>query len=954
MAEPTDEQKVANIASLIKVWNKRILDNQTAARNQQESEAILIMGKTGAGKSTLACLLSGKALKSGEDEDAGEFYYALKNPAETDIKIAAAESVDSETTIPNKIYNQDGTRLIWDCPGFADTKGVEQEILNAFYIYQIVRTIPNLKFVLTVKFSDLTDKEKIHFRETLQNFCQMFHNIEDLQNSVCLVVTHAPQNKKASNMKVLLERTKNTKISEQNSKVIDFLTEDRIFLFHQPKENGEELVDLEFLPNIDKSVEFKDVREASNVAISEKSMPLANQLFDVSNKVLTERLTLLAEKLKQKCEEINNPANEIQAAPQPAAAPAPAPDAAPAPAPDAAPAAEGWTKRLMTRVQTTFFSGYVPSHIKKTVPPEERSTPASPPQILEVAKLQQPRYKQLLALSDICLFRSACSGILKPDGNVTADTITAEVNRIILGLKNSADPAELTSLQTLSEEVHDRITAVRFFEQICTEKTIDVSAWSAVFKQAQEELEKAAKKGVADMTVSEDETSYDYYDHIRDYLDTCADKASKEFKLKQSTTLFHMGRIACGAEDFEEGIRLYGDVLQIEGLAAGEGKATNVYENVVNLFLNHQDKIDKIKDLITKHATKKDEDKKKLYEVSNKNFLAELAKLETAIKALLVWKDDFYKKSKRHHVVLKYLDTLDRVNSGIQTLRESKAFEKEVVKVLKVLRTDAKERPSGNGKAIANLSKSLLLHFRSVAFFGGLAATDPVCAEAWKLLETSQTEIKDTMVKKLETVTLENDGDKELAYFQRVAGYLGRLPKMNATLKTRAHAYLLMGKLYQRKKKLDAALKCLNKAILLDNGLNDARKIVAEIQKEKKDFQGAHDMFKTIKEYEAAIMCLAQVQKGSAVDVAVQKAHYYFEIGRFEEAVMVLQRAFRHTLSEDERRRLMAEIAIALNADNRKKVFDDFTAMAAGSKDMLPKTVLLTEESRELLSKPVD
>ena len=95
------------------------------ARIQEEAEkAILILGKTGAGKSTLTYLLAQQQLKAKLDDNTGNMMVEAEKQL-GDIKIS--HNAVSETKIPNK-YQSGNNVVLWDCPGFNDTGGVAQEI----------------------------------------------------------------------------------------------------------------------------------------------------------------------------------------------------------------------------------------------------------------------------------------------------------------------------------------------------------------------------------------------------------------------------------------------------------------------------------------------------------------------------------------------------------------------------------------------------------------------------------------------------------------------------------------------------------------------------------------------------------------------------------------------------------------------------------------------------------
>ena len=106
------------------------------------NKAVLILGYTGVGKSTLTHVFANKNLEAFQDKKTGEFLIKALNPLG---KIRIGQKEKSETTIPNKVNIEDCA--IFDCPGFEDTILI-QEIANSFYIGQIFNFANSFKLIL--------------------------------------------------------------------------------------------------------------------------------------------------------------------------------------------------------------------------------------------------------------------------------------------------------------------------------------------------------------------------------------------------------------------------------------------------------------------------------------------------------------------------------------------------------------------------------------------------------------------------------------------------------------------------------------------------------------------------------------------------------------------------------------------------------------------------------------
>lgn len=285
-----NSEKIKTISRLMKESSNVLTD--------QEEKGILLLGKTGAGKSTLANMMCGKDLEVIYHERLGKLVIATNASNDKDIfKIAQEDK--SETTLPNKA--RIGDVVLWDCPGFHDSAGIVQEIANAFYIKMLFENTKYIKCVLVVSESYVTQNRGIDFIDTVEHLVKIFNNVEQFQDSLSLVITHTPSFKQVVHIENfianLLEHRSDISVEIKN--VIKYLSKS-IQLFYAPTKEGQKLPQYDFLHDINKSTEYLvSNSKLANVAVSETSLPYAKGLMNTSLHNLQEILGAVVESMSE-------------------------------------------------------------------------------------------------------------------------------------------------------------------------------------------------------------------------------------------------------------------------------------------------------------------------------------------------------------------------------------------------------------------------------------------------------------------------------------------------------------------------------------------------------------------------------------------------------------------------------------------------------------------------------
>jgi hypothetical protein len=202
---------------------------------------VLILGTTGSGKSTLVHGLSDKKLIA----EAGTGSYRIKVLDEMLPGFTIGHQLDSATTIPVSWYDRSANLAYWDCPGFMDSRGERQEIVNAFSIDQIFSPPSRIKVLLAIQESDFEGARGMKVMRKFEKVISLLPNPEQLKQALSVVVTKKIDRRFTSHEKLkgLLERSKKAQGITGIEKSIDLLNylvhnPDRIFTFPEPTVEG--------------------------------------------------------------------------------------------------------------------------------------------------------------------------------------------------------------------------------------------------------------------------------------------------------------------------------------------------------------------------------------------------------------------------------------------------------------------------------------------------------------------------------------------------------------------------------------------------------------------------------------------------------------------------------------------------------------------------------------------
>ncbi len=157
-----------------------------ASELTEKQECIVLVGDTGAGKSTLIYLLRNCTLRyqhgvmrwTHRDRETARF--VIGDGTESQTKMV--ESI-AATSLKGKEY------ILSDTPGFGDTDGAETALLTPFLIREALTPASSIRLLSAVKVSSFTASRGQPFFDSLESIAKLVPNIEEHLRSLLLVIT---------------------------------------------------------------------------------------------------------------------------------------------------------------------------------------------------------------------------------------------------------------------------------------------------------------------------------------------------------------------------------------------------------------------------------------------------------------------------------------------------------------------------------------------------------------------------------------------------------------------------------------------------------------------------------------------------------------------------------------------------------------------------------------------
>lgn len=199
----TEDLKPDVVINLIK---QEIDAHQDLFHASNGQHIVAFLGNTGAGKSTLVNFLAGKTLQIDEFGQS----YQLTDENHTCMKIG--DGADSQTLYPQSIRVND--ILFFDFPGFNDTEGSIQNLVNAAFIRQILIEAASVRFVFVAGQDEMTAGRGEKIKRLFSAIRGAFPSPDVIENNSMLIVTKSYFQDLALGIKFWLKKMESSRGTE--------------------------------------------------------------------------------------------------------------------------------------------------------------------------------------------------------------------------------------------------------------------------------------------------------------------------------------------------------------------------------------------------------------------------------------------------------------------------------------------------------------------------------------------------------------------------------------------------------------------------------------------------------------------------------------------------------------------------------------------------------------------
>mmetsp|Transcript_16251 Transcript_16251/g.24482 ORF Transcript_16251/g.24482 Transcript_16251/m.24482 type:complete len:567 (-) Transcript_16251:142-1842(-) len=163
--------------------------DEAAVQRGSGKDLVLIVGNTGAGKSTFVNYLMGKQMREVKVKNSMEKGFTCDNPI-----MEIGHGFQSQTSFPESCSDPTVNLTYCDCPGFMDNRGVVFDITNMYALTRMAQKARSVKgVVIIINYHALLSDHARGLRETLNLLETIFCARSDFYSrSSLLLVTRVP------------------------------------------------------------------------------------------------------------------------------------------------------------------------------------------------------------------------------------------------------------------------------------------------------------------------------------------------------------------------------------------------------------------------------------------------------------------------------------------------------------------------------------------------------------------------------------------------------------------------------------------------------------------------------------------------------------------------------------------------------------------------------------------